>query len=103
MEAKRMTTSTEVVVAMLQSDSDEKKAEDLNAIGNFLSKAKIPMTDKSGKPNPVYMRGVYLTKAVQRAYFNTEFLEAEKVAVATPEKVAVATPEKVAVATPVSK
>ena len=84
MEAKRMTTSTEVVVAMLQSDSDEKKAEDLNAIGNFLSKAKIPMTDKQGKPNPVYMRGVYLTKAVQRTYFNTEFLEAEKVAVATP-------------------
>ena len=68
-----MATSTEVVVAMLQSDSDEKKAEDLKAIGNFLQQAKIPMTDKKGNPNPVYMRGVYLTKAVQRTYFNTEF------------------------------
>lgn len=79
-----MATSTEVVVAMLQSDSDDKRTEDLNAIGNFLSEAKIPMTDKRGNPNAVYIRGVYLTKACQRLYFNTEFGVAKAVAAPAP-------------------
>jgi len=82
-----MTEIGKAIIADLTSDNDEKKAEDINAVANFLEAEGVAMTD-GDKPNIVYMKGIYLVKAVQRKFFNATFAKpAEDVAVEEEEEV----------------
>ena len=80
-----MTEIGKAIIADLTSDNDEKKAEDINAVANFLEAEGVAMTD-GDKPNLTYMKGIYLVKAVQRKFFNATFAKPEVAAVEEEEE-----------------
>ena len=60
----------EGIVQDFEKELDDKRREDIEAIGNFLELAEVNPTTAEGKPNPLFSNVVYHTKAVQRSYFN---------------------------------